>query len=251
MGIQSESLGAVFTVASSVPPAAVSFSPRAFAAAAAAEPAAFALEVECAAVGARLAQESKDARQAPFAAAARPDDYSVRVDSAAVDSVPEDCAAAPPVDDHCVGAAPPDDCWAARTVDDRSVLAAPPHDCSVPLDWAAADSVPEGSAQDDCLVGPWADDRCAPVALPDDCWAAPTGDDRSVLAAPPYDWSVPLDWAAADSVPEESVLDDCLVATWADDQCAPAALPDDCSVAAGLDDSAPPDYSADSLQADY
>jgi hypothetical protein len=140
--------------------------------------------------------------------------------------------------------APQDDYWVAP-VDDRSVRAAPPVGCSVSPEW-----VPDGSVQDDCWAAPQADDQFAPVAPQDDYWVAPV-DDRSVRAAPPDDCSVRLEWAAADSVPEGSVQDDCLVASWADDHFAPAVLPDDYWVAADLDDSAPPDYSADSLQDDY
>jgi len=183
-----------FIAASSVPPAVASFFPRAFADAAAAEPGASAPEAEYAEAGARLAEEeSKDARQAPFVAAARPDDCSVPGDSAAVDSVL-------------------DDCWAAPQVDDRSVRAAPPDDCSVRPGWAAADSVPEDSVLDDCWAAPQADDQFALVAPPDDCSVAWKVDDRSVRAVLPDDCSVRLESAAADSVPEDSVQDDCSAA---------------------------------------
>jgi hypothetical protein len=168
-------------------------------------------------------EESKDARQAPFVAAARPDDCSVPGDSAAVDSVL-------------------DDCWAAPQVDDRSVRAAPPDDCSVRPGWAAADSVPEDSVLDDCWAAPQADDQFALVAPPDDCSVAWKVDDRSVRAVLPDDCSVRLESAAADSVPEDSVQDDYLAAQWGDDLFAPAALSDDYWVAADLDDSAPADY---------
>jgi len=160
------------------------------------------------------------------------DDCSVQLEWAAADSVPaesvrDDYWAAPRADDLSAPVALPDDYWVAQPVDDRSVLAAPPDDCSVRLEW-----VPDGSIQDDC-------------------WAAPQADDQFALVAPPDDCSVRPEWAAADSVPEESVQDDCLAAQWPDDLFALAALPDDYWVVADLDDSAPPDYSADSLQADY
>jgi hypothetical protein len=208
-----------FTVASSVPLAAASSFPRAFADAAAAEPGAFAPEAEFAGVGARLAEESKDARQARFVAAARPDDCSVGLEWVPDGSVLDDCWAAPQADDQSALVAPLDDYWVARTVDDRSVRAAPPDDCSVGLEWAAADSVPEESVQDDCLVAQWADDHFAPAVLPDDYWVAADLDD-----------SAPSDYSA------DSLQADYWVAPPVDDRSAPVAARDDSRVQVDLDD---------------
>jgi hypothetical protein len=179
---------------------------------------------------------------------APPDDYSVPLEWAAADSVPDDCSAPPQAGDQSAPVALPDDCWVAPPVDDRSVRAAPLDDCSVRLEWAAADSVLDG-----CSAAPQAGDHFALVALvlTDDYWVEQPVDDHFVQAVPQDDCSVRLEWAAADSVPEDSVQDDCWAAQWADDHFAAAVLPDDYWVAADLDDSAPPDYSVDSLQADY